>query len=86
MPIEAAWRLAGSTAKVVECFVQPTASTLHQVSVVFGGEMLLTESYPDSASAMTRATQLREGLLNSGTWTVAPEAAATRSDMKSRSG
>jgi hypothetical protein len=73
MPNEAAWRLAGSTAKVVECFVQPTASTLHEVSVRFGGEMLLVESYPDSASALTRATELRDGLLKSGTWTLAPE-------------
>jgi hypothetical protein len=80
MPNEAAWRLAGSTAKVVECFVQPTASTLHEVSVMFGGEMLLTESYPDSASAMTRATQLREGLLKSGTWTLAPDGAAAATE------
>jgi hypothetical protein len=68
---EPTWRLAGSTAKMIECFVLPTSSTLHFVRVLFGAEMLLTESYPDYDTAITRAQQLRDGLLKSGPWTVA---------------
>lgn len=69
------WRLAGSTTKLVECYVEPTSSKLHMVTVVFGSETFLTESYPDAASAMRRATHVRDGLLKTGSWTLAREIA-----------
>jgi hypothetical protein len=51
------------------------ASTLHAVTVVLGHETFLNECYPDERSARTRALQVRDGLLKSGTWTlVSPSA------------
>lgn len=64
------WRLRGSTDKVIECFVAPTAATVHAVTVVFDCETFLNECYPDEASATSRALQVRDGLLKSGIWEV----------------
>ena len=63
------WQLHGSTDKVIECRVAPTAAKVHAVTVVLGSETFLHECYPDAASAMRRAMQVREGLLKNGTWT-----------------
>ena len=64
------WRLCGSTTKLVECYVQPTSSTVHMVTVVLGSETFLIECYPDVASAMSRASQVCNGLLERGNWTL----------------
>ena len=63
------WRLRGSADKVVECSLDETISKAHAVTVVLGRETFLRETYPDEASAMTRAMQVRERLLKSGGWT-----------------
>ena len=60
-------------AKLVECLVRQTMSKLYTVIVVTGGETLLDEIYPDSVSALRRATQVRDRLIESGDWTVARE-------------
>jgi hypothetical protein len=73
------WRLRGSTDKVIECCVAPTAATVHAVIVVLGSETFLNECYPDAASATRRAMQVRDGLLRSGRWTVVGHAAVGRS-------
>ena len=69
------WRLRGSTDKVIECCVAPTASKVHAVTVVLGSETFLNECYPDAASATRRAMQVREGLLKGGGWTDVAQAA-----------
>lgn len=65
------WRLHGTTRTPVECSVRQTPSTLYMVTVMRGSETFLDESYPDAASAMRRATQIREGLIKSGGWALA---------------
>ena len=69
------WRLRGSTEKILECCMAPTAATVHAVTVVFGSETFLNECYPDAASATRRGMQIRDGLLESGGWTVVGDAA-----------
>lgn len=64
------WQLRGSMDKVLECCVDRTASRSLTVTVVFGHETFLSETYPDETSALVRATQVRDGLLTSGGWTV----------------
>jgi hypothetical protein len=64
------WQLRGSMDKVLECCVDRTASRSLMVTVVFGHETFLSETYPDETSALVRATQVRDGLLLSGGWTV----------------
>lgn len=63
------WRLHGATEKVVECSVTLTVSSLYAVTVVFGSETFLHECYPDATSAMSRAKQVQQRLLESGSWT-----------------
>jgi hypothetical protein len=65
---KAVWRLRGSTDRVVEGFVEQTASKVHAVSVVLGQETFLHEVYPDEAGAMRRAAQVRKRLLKGGGW------------------
>lgn len=67
-PVKPVWQLKGLTERLVECFVKPTPHRLHAVRVIFGSETFLNECYPDTASAMHRATQIRDRLLKSGTW------------------
>ena len=50
----------------MECTVRPTALNLFAVTVVLGSETFLSECYPDSPSAMTRATQIRDHLMRDG--------------------
>lgn len=69
--VKPVWRLKGLTERLVECFVKPTPHRLHAVRIVFGSETFLDEYYPDIASAMRRATQVRDRLLKSGGWTPA---------------
>ena len=68
-PANPLWRLRGATKRLVECSVRRTISKLYVVTVVFGSETLLDETYPDYSSAMTRAVHVRDGLLKSGGWT-----------------
>lgn len=65
------WRLNGSTNKVIDCCVTQTPSSAHAIVVALGPEMFLHETYPDEASAVRRAMQIREGLLKGGGWTIA---------------
>ena len=65
------WRLNGSTNKVLDCCVTQTPSSAHALEVIVGRETLVHEAYPDKASALRRATQIREGLLKDGGWTIA---------------
>lgn len=72
--VKPVWQLKGLTEKLVECFVKPASPKLHAVRVVLGSETFLHECYPDAASAMRRATQIRDRLLKSGSWAVAGKA------------
>ena len=65
------WRLNGPTDKVIDCCVAQTPSSAHVLVVLLGREMFLRETYPDQASAVRRAVQIREGLLKGGVWTIA---------------
>lgn len=65
------WRLQGTTAKPVDGHVRPAGGGGWLVQVVQNYESVLTESYPDSTSAMTRAGQLRDGLVAKG-WSQVP--------------
>ena len=67
-----AWRLRASTDRIVECRVTHTASMAYSVTVVFGSETFLHETYPDEASAGSRAMQVCQRLVKSGVWTDAP--------------
>lgn len=64
-----AWRLGCSTDSIVECRVIHTASMAYSVTVVFGSETFLHETYPDEANASSRAMQVRQRLVTSGVWT-----------------
>ena len=67
-----AWRLRGSADRIVECRITHTASMAYSVTVVFGSETFLHETYPDEASASSRAMQVCQRLVKSGVWTDAP--------------
>ena len=64
------WSLNGSTNKVVECFLEPKSSTLYVVTVEYGNETFLNETYPTRASATTRVKDVRDRLLRTGDWTM----------------
>jgi hypothetical protein len=66
-----AWRLNGSTRTEVECTIQQTVSKVFVLTVVSGSDVFLDEVYPDWPSAMTRALQVRDRLIQSGNWTMA---------------
>ena len=70
--VTVAWRLRGSTDRIVECRVTHRASMAYSVTVVFGSETFLHETYPDEAGATSRAMQVCERLVKSGAWTDAP--------------
>ena len=63
------WQLRGSRDKVIECHVEPAVWTAHALTVLLGKETFLYEAYPDEASALGRAMQVRERLLQGGGWT-----------------
>jgi hypothetical protein len=65
------WRLQGATPKPVDGHVTPGSGGSWLVHVVQNCESVLTESYPDAASALTRAGQLRDGLVAKG-WLQVP--------------
>ena len=71
MPITV-WRLNGLTNRVIDCRVTQTPSKAHAIVVLLGHETFLYETYPDQASAVGRAMQIREGLLKGGRWTALP--------------
>lgn len=79
------WRLRGMTDNIVECRVEPTPARVHAVTVVLGAETFLNECYPDAASAVRRAMQVRDDLLKSGSWTAA-DSPVTRPTLESASG
>ena len=60
------WQLHRETAVGAECFLRRSPSGLFVVSVVWLGETLLSESYPDLEAATFRANELRAGLLKYG--------------------
>src|SRR5688572_27306566 len=66
VPAKPVWTLHGATAQSVECCVRPTALRLYAVTVMRGAETFLSECYPDTPSAMKRATEIRDRLLSSG--------------------
>ena len=63
-----AWRLLGSKNTIVECTIRQTVSLLYVVTVASGSETFVDEVYPDLSSAMSRALQVRDRLLNTGDW------------------
>jgi hypothetical protein len=63
------WQLRGSMDRVLECCIDRTASKSLIVTVVFDRATFLSETYPDEASALVRAAQVRDALLTSGRWT-----------------
>jgi hypothetical protein len=65
------WQLQRDTALEAECFLRRTPSGLFTVCVVRAGETLLSESYPDLASATFRANELQAGLVKQG-WRSVP--------------
>jgi len=67
-----AWPLRGSTSRIAECRVIRTASMAYSVTVVFGSETFLHETYFDETSASSRAMQVCQRLVKSGEWTDAP--------------
>ena len=69
------WRLRGSTDQVLECSVTRTPSRAHALTVVLRRQTFLQETYPDEPSALSRARQMRDGLLEGGGWTVVSHAA-----------
>ncbi len=66
-----AWRLHGSTRTEVECTIQQTVSQVYVVTVVSGAEIFLDEVYPDWTTAMARAVQVRDRLIQTGDWVMA---------------
>lgn len=76
------WRLRGSTDKIVAGILGRTTSRAHVVTVVLGADTFLYETYPDAASAMGRAMQVRDALLKSGVWALEPPGAAVASDTQ----
>ena len=70
------WRLYSPNDKVVECAVEPTASKAHELTIVLDSEPILNECFRDAASAIKRAMQVRDRLLESRGWKVAVDAAA----------
>ena len=71
VPINPVWRLHRVTGNCVECNVRPTAWSLFALTVTLGSETFLSECYPDSPSAMKRATQIRDHLVRDG-WRAGP--------------
>lgn len=60
------WRVYAKPRKLVECSVTLPVEGLCTVTVVVGPETILMERYPDFESAMRRATEIRERLLQNG--------------------
>ena len=73
-PSNPVWRLHSAKQQIVECSVHQTMSKLYAVTVTIGSEILLDESYPDSAGAMRRAMQVRNRLIESGGWVASKRA------------
>ena len=73
------WQLRGLTDKVLECHVNRTPTKAHALTVVLGHETFLHETYPDESSALSRARQVCERLVNGGSWTVVSRSAVGRS-------
>lgn len=74
------WRLRNSKSTCVECRISCTASNLYALTVVSGSETFLEEIYPDVTTAMMRATQVRDRLMSSGTWTVVGQQSVRQPD------
>ena len=72
------WQLRGSTDKVLECRVDRSAWKGHAVTLVLGHETFLHETYPDESSAISRAKQVCERLIQGGSWTLVFRTAIAR--------
>jgi hypothetical protein len=63
------WRLrSASTSKFVECRISAARPSRFSLVVVWGLETLFQETYPDSSTAQSRASELRDRLLKHGEW------------------
>ena len=60
---------------MLECSVVRTSAKTHTVIVVLGNDTLLQEGYIDETSALSRARQVQERLLDGGEWTAVNHAA-----------
>ena len=60
------WVLRGSTGLALLCSVTQVASGAWVLTLTFGYERVLTESYPDARDAIDRAAQLKAGLVEKG--------------------
>ena len=69
--VSPAWQLRGDTERLVICLVRRSASSVWIVQVVRADEPLLSETYPDQASAMRRADYIRDNLIEQG-WKAVP--------------
>lgn len=65
------WILRGTTERQLVCRVSQVPSRLWIVTVKLAHETMLSESYPDAASALQRATALHEGMIGKG-WSHVP--------------
>jgi hypothetical protein len=75
---KAVWRLRRtSTSHVVECRISAPKPRLFSLVVVWGSETLLCETYADSTTAHSRASELRNRLLERGDWQPARTAVLT---------
>ena len=63
---EALWVLRGTTERTLWCSVSEAPSELWLVTVSYGSETMLQESYPTVDSARLRATGLRDVLTGNG--------------------
>ena len=68
------WQLRGETERVVVCIVDGSGTSAWTVQVIRADEPLLWETYPDRASALRRADQIRDNLIERGWRAVAVEA------------
>lgn len=60
------WVLRGTADRPLQCAVTQAPSALWFVTVSYGQETLLSESYPSLGTAMLRATTLKEGMMANG--------------------
>jgi hypothetical protein len=70
-PESAVWQLHGTTAKDATCVIRHTPSGLWEIRIVRADETLLSETFPDAASALARANKIRDSLIENG-WTQVP--------------
>lgn len=60
------WVLRGITERHLACSITQEPSALWFVTVNYGRETILNESYPNLGTAMLRATSLKDGMIANG--------------------